>query len=1253
MSQLSTNPGDSSPPDSPLPPVQVHSRPTVLMRAPPASSRAPPVPWDPPPVDLQAPLASWQAPQHAWEAPEGQLPAPMAQLAQPPSLGAPMVQAPPLGGPMAQHPTPGVLMLHPSVPGGTLAHPTTPGTQMTHPQPPLGTPMAHPLPGTPMAHPPPPPVTPMAHPPHPGTSLAHHLASGNPMVHPLSPGAPMVHSPQPGTSIPHAAIPGTQPPTPGVLMAQQLTPGVLMVQPPAAGAPMVQPPPQAALMTQPQSSITQMAKPPCPGVVMIHSPGARAPNIQTPVSGALAAQPVLPTGQTLASWAPQGQPWILQIQSQVIRTPQQVPPIPSTPQVQLAPAPGWQGTTPNWQMTPQGWQGTPLTWQSTQVTWQTPTLAWQTPPVRQGPSTIRSVPTPIQPGPPPALRQMSSAMRQAPQLLRQATSPIREALHGIASQAHLWQVLPPPPPLRQAPQARLLVNRLTGTPQVSTAPQVTQILVPQTGPQVSHPVLSAPLSLPIPVPQAASQSASRAVHCPSIVWQATRGQRQVPEELEVLQELQMPEELEVPQEVQVPEELEVPEEVPVPQEVPVTREVQVPQEVEAPQELPATQELQVPQEVAVPQQLQVPRELPVPQELPVSLEFPEVQQQAQAMGWQAPRVSTHFWQPVSAREAQEQATQLTHVEQQRPFQGGQSSRRGLQSRRAAHQAQSARMQAELPSVQRQPSWQGPAPTRQAQPGASRAPTNFPRGSNRSLMTPSGEPGPSSLEPRGPPRDRRGSSRGRRGPPKDRMIIGATFCGPRSASASRAYLPTAWRNVPATSETLTATSRVLPSTSHFQPASSNGFRGPSATSESPKSLPFALQDPYACVEALPAVPWVPYADVNASSACKTVPTILMVTAAAPEASATITEASKSAEPPRRSGKATRKKKHLEPKEEDGGQRMASRDWRGPRPCENPRQNDWEMQRAMQLLGEQEPLYTSQGLNGWGRPNNSRIPRGYDGPSTSQDQRFYGASGGSQPWMVSEVPSVSRGSSAVQEDPNGESQALSPLDERADALVQFLLVKDQARVPVQLSEMVNAVIREYKDDSLDIISRANAKLESSFGYQLKEIDTKTHSYIIVKTEYPQSNMLTSHLDRPKFNLLMVVLSLIFMKGYCIRENLLFSFLFQLGLDVHATSGLFTSTKQLITSVFVRHRYLEYRQIPFTEPAEYELLWGPRAFLEANQMHIFRFLAALYENQAQIWTGQYLQSLAELEYTDTNEEPNDSDDDSHGPTSSAHPH
>lgn len=117
-------------------------------------------------------------------------------------------------------------------------------------------------------------------------------------------------------------------------------------------------------------------------------------------------------------------------------------------------------------------------------------------------------------------------------------------------------------------------------------------------------------------------------------------------------------------------------------------------------------------------------------------------------------------------------------------------------------------------------------------------------------------------------------------------------------------------------------------------------------------------------------------------------------------------------------------------------------------------------------------------------------------------------------------------------------------------------------------------------------------------------------------------------------MVVLSPIFMKGCCIRENPLFNFLSQLELDVHETSGLVRSMRKLTTRVFVKRRYLEHRQVPFTESAEYELLWGPRAFLETNQVHVLRFSAALDANQAQTWTSQDLESLTALEYKDTYE-------------------
>ncbi|EHB15579.1 MAGE-like protein 2 [Heterocephalus glaber] len=1109
-------------------------------------------------------------------------------MGKPPTPGVLMVHhPPPPGAPMPQPPTPGVLMVHPS--GAPIAHPPPPGTPLARPPPP----------GTPMAHPPP-PGTPMGHPPPPGTPMAHPPPLGTPMVHPPPPGTPMAHPPPPGTPMAHPPPPGTpmaQPPAPGVLMAQPLTPGVLMVQPPAPGAPMPQPLPPAALMTQPPPSAASMAKPPGPSVLMMHPSASGAPITQPPVSGAPMGQPMAPPAQPMASWGPQGQPVILQIQSQVIRAPPQVPQGPQTPQVQLATTPGWQATSPGWQAPPQGWQATPLTWQTTQVTWQAP------PPMRQGPPPIRRGPPPIRPGPPPVARQVPSVtrqappvirqvppvIRQAPPLIRQAPPPIRSGPQILATQPQLWQALPPPPPLRQAPQARLLAPQVQGAPQVPTGPIVTQVpAAPPAGPQVPQPVLQAPLSVPLPGPLPGPQAApsavprvpQQAVHCPSIIWQAPKGQALVPHER------------------------------------------------------------------------------------PTSMEFQEVQQ-AQALAWQAPKAPTHFWQPLPAQEAQGQPPRIFQLEQQ-PFRGALASQKGPQTQLSPHQAQPMGPQTEMPTMQLQPSWQGPPPMLQTQPGAPVVGANFPRGQPKSLMTPSGECRASSSEPKGSSRERRTSTKEKKGPSKDRMIFAGTFYSPRAVSVSRAHLPNAWKNLRATSDTFSATSRVFPSTSHFQPASSNAFTGPSATSESPKSLPFALQDPYACVDALPAVPWVPHPNGNVSKASKAEPKILMATAPSPQATATVPETSNTVEPPRRSGKVTRKKKHLEPEEDKRGHRMASQNWQGSQLWGNSSLSDWEIQSSLQVLGDWGCPSTSFGTNGWESSSMSRVLSGWEGPSTSWAQdpwegpstsRGLGhceGSGSPQPFMASDVPCLSHRLRATQENLRGETQQLSALDERANALVQFLLVRNQTKVPIQDSETVNVITREYEDQCLDIISHANRKLTCNFGCQLNEIDTRTRSYIIInKLGHPQCDLLASFIDRPKFGLLMVVLSLIFMKGNCVRENLIFNLLFRLGLDVRETNALFGNTKKLITEVFVRHKYLEYRRIPCTEPAEYEFLWGPRAFLETSKMLVLRFLAKLHKRDPQCWPFHYLEALAEFESEDSDEDEPDVSDDSDDPTSSAPPH
>uniref|UniRef100_G3UFA2 MAGE domain-containing protein n=1 Tax=Loxodonta africana TaxID=9785 RepID=G3UFA2_LOXAF len=651
---------------------------------------------------------------------------------------------------------------------------------------------------------------------------------------------------------------------------------------------------------------------------------------------------------------------------------------------------------------------------------------------------------------------------------------------------------------------------------------------------------------------------------------------------------------------------------------------------------------------------------PVPHELPTSMEFQEVQQT-----WPAPKTPAHFWQPLPAQEVERQGPQLVQLEQ--PFQGAPPSQKVLQIQLPTQQAETSGSgsQAELPPLQLQPSWQAPPGAMQAQSAASLGAANFHRGSAKSLMTPpSGESKASSVDPRASSKERRTSSKERRTPSKDRMIFAGTFCAPRAVSTARAYLPTAWKNPPGTSETFTATSRVFPATSPIYPASSVTFKGPTVTSETPKSLPLALQNPFACEEALPAVSWVPQPNSNASKAWKSAPTFLMASAAVPRATATNDEVSKTSQQ-RRSGKVARKKKHLNAQEDSSGHMLALHDWQAPRPWSNLNLSDWEVQSPLQVLGDWEGLSVSCGLSGWEGPSTSRILSGWEGPSTSwalnawecpstsRVLSVWESSGKPEPLIFSEVPSLSQELGATQAEPKLETQPLSPLDERANALVQFLLVKEQAKLPIKRSEMVKVIIREYKDECLDIINRASHKLECAFGYQLKEIDPKNHSYIIInKLAHRKYEPVASYLDTPKLGLLMVVLSLIFMRGNCVKDHLVFDFLTKLGLDNGETHGFFGNTKKLITEVFVRQRYLDYRRVPYTEPAEYVFLWGPRAFLETSKMLVLRFVARLHKRDPQCWPFHYLEALAECEAEDLEDDEAEAGDNAGGPTSSSPP-
>ena len=54
-----------------------------------------------------------------------------------------------------------------------------------------------------------------------------------------------------------------------------------------------------------------------------------------------------------------------------------------------------------------------------------------------------------------------------------------------------------------------------------------------------------------------------------------------------------------------------------------------------------------------------------------------------------------------------------------------------------------------------------------------------------------------------------------------------------------------------------------------------------------------------------------------------------------------------------------------------------------------------------------------------------------------------------------------------------------------------------------------------------------------------------------------------------------------------------------------SIFGEPRELLTQVWVWEGYLEYQQVPDSDPARYEFLWGPRAYAETSKEQIMAFV------------------------------------------------
>ncbi|KAM5146020.1 non-structural maintenance of chromosomes element 3 homolog [Mantella aurantiaca] len=190
-----------------------------------------------------------------------------------------------------------------------------------------------------------------------------------------------------------------------------------------------------------------------------------------------------------------------------------------------------------------------------------------------------------------------------------------------------------------------------------------------------------------------------------------------------------------------------------------------------------------------------------------------------------------------------------------------------------------------------------------------------------------------------------------------------------------------------------------------------------------------------------------------------------------------------------------------------------------------------------------------------------------------------------------------------------------------LVQYCLVRDQKKLPIKRAEIMKLVLKEYKDVYPEVLRRAMRTLQEVFGFQLEEIDTKSHVYVLTnRLEPAQGDGMSVNDDTAKLGLLTVILSLIFMKGNTVKESAVWEMLRHLRIEPGVKHDQFGDVKKLVTDEFVKQKYLEYNKIPHTDPTDYEFQWGPRAFTETSKMRILEFVAKIQQKDVKSWQSQY---------------------------------
>ncbi|XP_077001936.1 melanoma-associated antigen B10-like [Tamandua tetradactyla] len=265
---------------------------------------------------------------------------------------------------------------------------------------------------------------------------------------------------------------------------------------------------------------------------------------------------------------------------------------------------------------------------------------------------------------------------------------------------------------------------------------------------------------------------------------------------------------------------------------------------------------------------------------------------------------------------------------------------------------------------------------------------------------------------------------------------------------------------------------------------------------------------------------------------------------------------------------------------------------------------------------------QGSCAAGTPSNPHGPQTAPSTSTSTAVISNSRSNEGANNQEEEIPSPSQAQPAIQQ------AHRSPLDQKIVLMVYYLLYKYQMKEPITKGDMLRNVIQMHRSHFAEILKRASEHLELIFGLDIKEVDPYRHIYVLVnKLEISYNEMLSEDRGFPKTGILMTILGLIFMQGNSATAQQIWEMLNTMGVYAWWRHFIYEEPKKLIKDL-VKEKYLEYRQVPNSDPPCYEFLWGPRTCVETSKMKVLEFWAKVCNSTPSAFPAWYEEAAREEE-------------------------